>query len=162
MFSWLFGKKKKDTSKVDGIIQLMDNRPLEWEFSSREAYHPYNQILTHAKTELKFELTYRNSSDPYPNTIRAYYSGQATFRNKEKKWLLAAIERLRHNRFSAVASKYLKLENKIICSKCEKKILGWSWICKCQSALDQNCYQETNVCPDCGGPLIDINPRINA
>jgi len=161
MFGWLFGKKKKKAlSWVDGIINLMDNRPLEWEFSDRGAYYPYKQTLHHTKTNLKFELCYSNHSDAHPTSVRVKQEGQARFRNREENYLLAAIERLRHNRFNAVATKYLKLENKIICCGCEKKILGWSWVCKCQSALDQNCYQEANVCPDCGGSLVgDISPR---
>lgn len=154
MFGWLFGKKKP--SWVDDIINLMDHRPLEWEFSERSARYPYDQTLHHTKTDLKFELKYYESYDACPISIRAKQTGQATFRDREKKELLAAVERLRHNRFNAVATQYLKLENKIICCKCKEKILGWSWICKCQSALDQNCYQEANVCPDCGGSLVAI------
>lgn len=162
MFDWLFGKKEKPRSWVDGIINLMDHRPLEWEFSDRDVHYPYRQTLHHTKTDLKFQLRYRNETGPYPDSIRIKQTDQATFRGREKKWLLAAVERLRHNRFDAVATKYLKLENKIICCKCQEKVLGWGWICKCQSALDQNCYQEANVCPDCGGSLIgDITSRTN-
>jgi len=162
MFGWFKKKVTSQRSLVAGIVALMDQRPREWEFSARGKQFPYAQTLAHTKTDLKFTLCYHNSHSPYPDKIQAQSSGQVAFRGQEKNVLLCAVERLRHSRFDAVASQFLKLETRIVCCACKDKIIGWGWVCKCQSVLDQTCYQNSNICPDCGGTLVDLTSRKNA
>lgn len=156
MFNWFFGKTTAKT-RVDDIVQLMRCRPLEWEFSERSyniTKYNYKQDVTHNPSNLSLSLFFQDKDSLTPTQIQFNAIGQVPLSGKESALLIEATEGLRHSRFNAVATHHLKLDNKIDCCQCESKIVGWAWICKCQNALDQNCYGNATVCPSCGGTLV--------
>lgn len=157
LWNWLFPKKTR--SPVEEVIQLMQFRPLEWDFSARVStggyYNPqWDQIVHHRLSGLGLKLRYNNEHDTAPAEVKFDSDGQVKLVGQERSLLISAVETLRHSRFNAVAAQYLKLEIKINCGVCKKKINGWSWVCKCQCILDQDCHSNANVCPDCGGTLV--------
>lgn len=131
----------------------MEARPLEWEFGRREK-NSYSQLLSHANSDLVLRIGFPYSHSEAPDSIKIAGQNNSPFKGDEKLELLAAIDTLRHSRYDSIAKKYLKLQVKVNCAVCAKKIIGWSWICKCQALLDQTCYKNSNVCPECGGSLV--------
>tara|TARA_Y100001935_G_scaffold236306_1_gene220898 strand:+ start:183 stop:659 length:477 start_codon:yes stop_codon:yes gene_type:complete len=156
---WPFGSKElpKD-SPVSGIIQLMRSRPKEWmvdniEFGGRSWY----RIAKHARSGISLCVHYNYKTSATPVSISFHHKGaHPALESAENSALIKAFKRLQTDRINALAATYLKLENPVVCAKCEKRIKGWAWICKCQTALHQECYTETSVCPDCGGTLVDL------
>ena len=149
---WPFTRK---TSRVDSILELMKTRPTEWEFGSREYNGDYYQIISHKKSDVSLRLKFRWSDDTTPTAIRFWHRGsQPHISGQEKQLLIDAIHQLQFDRVNELATNYLNKQNPIKCKSCKKRIQGWAWICKCQTALDQGCYEDSNICPSCGGTML--------
>jgi hypothetical protein len=160
MMFWPFKSKKEvaEDSPVSGIIQLMRSRPKEWAVENLEyGGSSWQRIAKHDKSGIRLCVKYSYKWSTSPDSISFFHKGAHPKLDKtESLVLIKAFKRLQIDRINALATTYLKLENPVVCGKCDKKIKGWAWICKCQTALHQDCYTETNVCPDCGGTLVDI------
>ena len=151
---WPFTKKAAP-SRVDSIIQLMKHRPTEWEFTKKSIDGSWNQVASHKKSKVKIRLNFSFSNDIVPKSIQFWHVGSSDrLTGREKTLLIEALRQLQFDRINGLATKLLKLDNVVKCCDCKEKIIGWAWICKCQSALDQICYGKDNVCPDCGGSLV--------
>lgn len=152
---WPFTRKPA-SERVGSIIQLMQHRPAEWEFSKRSSdYSNWHQIASHKKSGVNIRLNFKYSQSTVPESVQFWHVGSPSkITGREKTLLIDALHQLQFDRINQLATKHLKLDNVIKCCDCKKKIVGWAWICKCQSALDQDCYGKDNVCPDCGGSLV--------
>jgi hypothetical protein len=136
----------------------METRPTEWSFSQRGSYYDgYPQIISHEKSGISLQATYEYSKSNKPKNIRFWVTGsQPSIVDNDFTALRNAIVQLQYDRVNTKAAKFLKIESPIICSICKEKCKGWSWICKCQTALDHDCYNNVNVCPECGANLVNL------
>jgi hypothetical protein len=154
---WPFTTKKKtENARVGSIIQLMQHRPTEWDFTKRSSDFGYwSQEANHKKSGVSIRLNYDSQKSTAPSLIQFWHVGSLSeIIGRERSLLIDALGQLQFARINQIATKHLKLDNLIKCCDCGEKIIGWAWVCKCQSALDQGCYGKDNVCPDCGGSLV--------
>jgi hypothetical protein len=149
-------KKSRENTRIGSIIQLMQHRPTEWEFTKKSSdFGSWNQVASHKKSGVSIRLNFGYQKALVPDSVQFWHTGSLSkITGREKSLLIDALHQLQFDRINQLATKHLKLDNLIKCYDCGEKIIGWAWICKCQSALDQICYGKDNVCPACSGSLV--------